>query len=433
VRLRRIYPSNYRALDDRFYDFDERMTVLAGENGRGKTSLLVLIAKLLEHFVAQVSVAPKPTATLASTDRRSPEVPMGARLELEVPNVGIVYYRCGVANEFPASSYAFETISRPVAESIQNAYGDDPNSSEDAMPLAVLYSTDRSAFRWPNRRLKTPKRGRERAFFQALKPRPLSFSEIALQLQADFASAESGRERNPSFLGDEALAAINEVLGAFLPGFSELRVQEKPYRLIIDKNGDTFQLSQLSDGERGLLALVLDLSRRLILASPRLSNPVAEGSAVVLIDELDLHLHPNWQQTIVEKLLNVFRGCQFICTTHSPFIVQSLDAIQLVNLDGPILNQFSDQGLEEAARFGLKVDVVETSARYREIFDIATRYFDLVGAEEEKWETLTDEERAVAETLAAMLELRTAQVSGDPVYSAFLQQKLARRSPNEAG
>jgi hypothetical protein len=82
--------------------------------------------------------------------------------------------------------------------------------------------------------------------------------------------------------------------------------------------------------------------------------------------------------------------------------------------------------------FGLKVDIVETSARYKEIFDLAAAYFELVGDEEENWETLTADQRARAETLGARLELRTSKVSGDPVYGAFLQQKLARRSPDEA-
>jgi hypothetical protein len=388
------------------------MTVLAGENGRGKTSLLILIAKLLEHFVAQVSAAPNPTASLASTDRRNPELPMGARLEIEVPSVGVIYYRCGVTNEFPALAYGFETLSRPVAESIRNAYGDDPNSAEDAMPLAVLYSTDRATFRWPNRRLKTPKRGRERAFFQALKPRPLSFSEIALQLQADFASVESGRERNPSFLGDEALSAINEVLGVFLPGFTELRVQEKPYRLVVDKDGETFQLSQLSDGERGLLALVLDLSRRLILANPRLSNPVAEGSGVVLIDELDLHLHPKWQRSIVRKLTDVFCCCQFMCTTHSPFILQAIKNEQLINL-GPHFSDapFSDKSLDDIAEGQQGVPIASRSEEYYQLFKTSRRYYQLI--EEGKFDE--------AEPLKAEMRGMLIHSENEPQVSALLE------------
>ncbi|KAM3100867.1 AAA family ATPase [Phormidesmis sp. 146-35] len=77
---------------------------------------------------------------------------------------------------------------------------------------------------------------------------------------------------------------------------------------------------QLSDGERSVLALVLDLARGLSQANPILENSL-QGKAVVLIDELDLHLHPIWQRTIVAKLTQTFPNCQFIATTHSPQIV----------------------------------------------------------------------------------------------------------------
>ena len=71
-----------------------------------------------------------------------------------------------------------------------------------------------------------------------------------------------------------------------------------------------------------MLSLVLDLARRLYYANPKLSDPLQEGEAVVLIDELDLHLHPGWQRVVVQKLTRTFPKCQFIATTwHSPQIL----------------------------------------------------------------------------------------------------------------
>ena len=66
--------------------------------------------------------------------------------------------------------------------------------------------------------------------------------------------------------------------------------------------GQPFYLHQLSDGERGLLALVFDLTRRLAIANPESDNPIAEGVALVLIDEIELHLHPKWQRDVIERL-----------------------------------------------------------------------------------------------------------------------------------
>ena len=79
----------------------------------------------------------------------------------------------------------------------------------------------------------------------------------------------------------------------------------------------------LSDGEKCLLALVGDLARRLSLLNTDKDNPL-HGEGVVLIDEIDLHLHPKWQRSVVASLERTFPNCQFIITTHSPQVVGEL-------------------------------------------------------------------------------------------------------------
>jgi hypothetical protein len=98
----------------------------------------------------------------------------------------------------------------------------------------------------------------------------------------------------------------------------------------------TLDVRQLSDGERGTLALVLDLTRRLAQANPHLSDPAAEAEAVVLIDEIDLHLHPRWQREVIQNLTAAFPRCQFIATTHSPQVISEVerDRIQIITPEG---------------------------------------------------------------------------------------------------
>lgn len=88
----------------------------------------------------------------------------------------------------------------------------------------------------------------------------------------------------------------------------------------------------LSDGERGVIAVIADLALRLILANPRRDNPIRDGEAVVLIDELDLHLHPKWQRNIISSLERTFPRCQFIVTTHSPQIVAAVEPESVILL-----------------------------------------------------------------------------------------------------
>ena len=71
--------------------------------------------------------------------------------------------------------------------------------------------------------------------------------------------------------------------------------------------------------------MVLDLTRRLAQANPETEDPAAEAGAVVLIDEIELHLHPGWQRRIVKNLIETFPKCQFIATTHSPQVIGEVD------------------------------------------------------------------------------------------------------------
>ncbi|HDT6525996.1 AAA family ATPase [Klebsiella aerogenes] len=117
---------------------------------------------------------------------------------------------------------------------------------------------------------------------------------------------------------------INTIL-KFLPEFDDINLvySESDVKLVLTKKGIELDAQQLSQGEKTILTLVGDLSRRLSLLNPNLQNPF-EGKGIVLIDEIDLHLHPAWQQRIVERLLTTFPNIQFILSTHSPQVLSTV-------------------------------------------------------------------------------------------------------------
>ena len=129
------------------------------------------------------------------------------------------------------------------------------------------------------------------------------------------------------------LHVVREAISDFMPGFDHLKVRRKPLQMEVEKNGKTFQIDQLSDGEKCLMAMVGDIARRLAIANPndRASHEGAkpqlkgkkllEGSGIILIDEIDLHLHPQWQQMILPQLMKTFPNFQFIVSTHSPNVL----------------------------------------------------------------------------------------------------------------
>ncbi|GBL02060.1 ATP-binding protein [Vibrio harveyi] len=111
-----------------------------------------------------------------------------------------------------------------------------------------------------------------------------------------------------------------------IPSISDIWVDTSSGSDVILVKNDSVNITikQLSDGQRIFLGLVSDLARRLVMLNPKLDNPL-EGQGIVLIDEIELHLHPKWQQNIINELTDTFPNIQFIVTTHSPQVLSTVD------------------------------------------------------------------------------------------------------------
>jgi predicted ATP-binding protein involved in virulence len=165
--------------------------------------------------------------------------------------------------------------------------------------------------------------------------------------------------------------------------------------------------------------MITDLSRRLVLANPKMQNPL-EGEGVVLIDELELHLHPKWQREVVEKLRRTFPKIQFICTTHSPFIIQSLRAGELITLDPEEFPaEYLDKSIEDITEDVMRVDMPQKSVRYQAMIKAAEEYFRLLRSVDRG----SDEE--LMESEQRLNEL-AEPFSDDPAFQALL--KVERES-----
>jgi predicted ATP-binding protein involved in virulence len=158
---------------------------------------------------------------------------------------------------------------------------------------------------------------------------------------------EKRLEDNPSYR-DRQLEAVRNAIPQFLPGFSHLRVRRTNLSITVSKNDQELSINQLSDGEKSLLTMVADIARRLAIHHPGLENPL-QGTGVILIDEIDAHLHPQWQRRIVSTLQTTFPNCQFILATHSPFIISDLppESIHLLSqtADGNVIAQHPNVSL----------------------------------------------------------------------------------------
>ncbi|MFT4929870.1 MAG: putative ATP-binding protein involved in virulence [Phenylobacterium sp.] len=185
----------------------------------------------------------------------------------------------------------------------------------------------------------------------------------------------NSKKRQP----DRTLEYVTKAIERFMPGFANLRVQRTPnLDMLIDKNELTLSVLQLSQGEKSLIALVGDIARRLILLNPSLEDPL-KGNGVVLIDEIDLHLHPKWQQTVLTNLVETFPSIQFITTTHSPQVITSIhsDCIRVIH-DGVIHSAPGGlQGAEASRALNRLFEVESRPPQDKYAIDLKT-YLDLV-------------------------------------------------------
>ena len=419
MRIRELTLRNYRVYAEHSsFEFTDQFTVVAGINGRGKTALLDGLAILCSRFLPHVSSARSGYRIVTPQ-----EVHVGAgsaELSMKVNCAGIpIEYKLTYIKE----SRQIRTTRLPTAvkQTVRKAYGD-ATRSDDAAPLAVYYTTDRAGYRLPKELPREVPRGQAAAYTGALLNRTVNFRDFLARYWSAVTVKRTERRGNPYYLGDRAVAAIARALTTFLGGLENLRVQKEPLRLLVDKAGVALDLSQLSDGERSFLAIICDLSRRLALANPLLENPLC-GAGVVLIDELELHLHPKWQREVTGKLRKTFPNIQFIATTHSPFVIQALKPGELINLDPDEFGEYADKSIEDIAENVMGVDLPQKSERYRQMMSAAEEYFHLLrtpGA-------LPGDVNAAEQRLNMLSE----PFSDDPAFQALL--KLERKTRRDGG
>ncbi|KPV54315.1 hypothetical protein SE17_04500 [Kouleothrix aurantiaca] len=369
MEIKTLRLSQVRGYVQAEFQFRPGMNLLVGINGVGKSTVLDTIRILMSQILPEIT-ATTSKADFFDTEHISIEHKfLTVEMQIETSGVEFEYFVHKQLNEYsspaqrksaykPAHHVGREKrISRRRLDQegyrrpeFADFYSDSPIpsnfKSKVEQPFAVFYSTRRSLW---NRAVSAKTRqnasGQAVAFVEALSiNRELSTREFAeWWLTREILADEGDSTAKP------LLAALQSAALTFLDDFTSIRAiqDEGGAKLKMAKGNIELDVLQLSDGERGMLTLALDLARRLAQANPNLQDPLREGKAVVLIDELDLHLHPRWQRTIVQKLTETFPACQFIATTHSPLIigeVQPDGLIFLTNEDGRIVIRQGDQG-----------------------------------------------------------------------------------------
>ncbi|MCB0294831.1 MAG: AAA family ATPase [Calditrichaeota bacterium] len=334
MHIKKILLRNFRGAQSLSLDLHERLNVLAGVNGAGKSSILDATAILLSWVVSRIKSAGTSGRPIMESDITNGK--SFATLDLNFTfsdqdyNWKLVKTRKGHAS---SDKRSILNELNGLTNSLQNqitAHNENVN-----LPLFTYYPVNRAVLDIPLR-IRAKHRfdllatydgslsggANFRTFFEWFREREDLENELRRDQQSLFSEVADNQFPDPQ------LEAVRSALLQFMPEFSNLTVRRNPLRMEVDKNGKRLTVNQLSDGEKCLMAMVGDLARRLAIANPARSNSL-DGQGIILIDELDLHLHPKWQRMVVPRLLEVFPHCQFILTTHSPHIITHIQPYNL--------------------------------------------------------------------------------------------------------
>ena len=347
--LKSISLRNFKCYEDIDIDFNEKLTVIAGENGAGKTSVLEAIAIGLGTMLQPIEGAKSlgieknqarliPFSIGSSREMRA-QFPVEIAMEAVVNGNTTNWKRSLNTAKSSTTIKDAKTIIK-IASGYQDRVRDGDNTL--ILPILAYYGTGRL---WDYHREKQSNvfatNSRLNGYVDSLdgcanvKLMMNWFLKMTIQKYQD---QEIGlRNQIPEL---EAVLSAMETCYKQIAGISNCRVQYRmnTNELMLtykDQNDELIQMpvNQLSDGYKCTISLVADIAYRMAVLNPQLLGDICTKTpGIVLIDEVDQHLHPSWQQRVLDDLTFIFPNVQFIVTTHAPAVINTVRSENLVYL-----------------------------------------------------------------------------------------------------
>lgn len=376
MRLDKIRLVNYRCYADTTIEFSPQFNVLIGANGSGKTSLLRAISESFFGLTASLSLhRPWP---IAEDDARIERVDTAGQVRFE-PRYPV---EISATATFMAQAALWSLQRRSTADSTTVEGFPTPGTlwSEASaargdnltLPLLAFYRANRQ---WQHAQpnaiaAATEKNSRLDAYGSywdaSSDGDSLQAWAISKSLERFQVSSETGKTFGE--IHNDELALVNFALAAAIPEVEGIRYDMREKSLLVEWKesaglSERYAIfSNLSDGQRAIVGLVADIARRMCLLNSHLGEHVIRDTpGIVLIDELDIHLHPKWQRTLTTGLQAAFPSLQFIVASHSPQVLSEMQPEQIIVLGG-------DSARHPQVSYGL-----DSSAVLEEIMDAPKR------------------------------------------------------------
>lgn len=387
LRIDQLELKNFRCFAECEVVFHPSLTVLVAENAKGKSAILDAVAMSLDPVVAtlvqsKISGFPPGVIHRSKNAKGSMEAAFPVAIKAKGCISGIddvVWLRelQSMSNRARPSKKDLKAVMYAIGQLVRAG----KVSENLILPVVAYYRTDRL---WNSKRSDTSKKivgqlvGRYAGYEGWASPSSAFGKFVDWYRNAFIELGESTSKFNDKNNRiEKQLAAIHQAIATSLEptGWQSIAWQGKPENgkgsfaeeeciTVEHSTKGNLPLKFLSDGVKNMISLVADLSYRCVRLNPELGIDASDRTpGVVLIDEIDMHLHPRWQQVVIQLLTSAFPQVQFIVTTHSPQVLSTVDSesIRLVHLEGSkgIVRQpqYQTKGIESADILARLMDV----------------------------------------------------------------------------
>ena len=373
--LKRITIENFKGHTHCELDFKQGFNLLIGDNGMGKKAILEAISVALGGFVAGIDdVASK---HFTKDEIRISAMPMGDgsfHRQYETP-IRVIFSADVDGKEYQwtrkksSVSASRSTVEPSTIKKVANALSRNP---ESILPILSYQSAART---WMQKRdasenIFSTDFNRTVGYINCLEEASDSKSLLNWCAKMEQVEWQKGRKISEYESVKNALSRFMSIMNEGEVAHIQFDKQSSELSYVTDNT--SLPIRFLSAGYQSLIWMVLDIAYRMAVLNPNLRDKTSEASGVVLIDELDMHLHPKWQWKVIEALQTTFPNVQFIAATHSPILIASCKNGQLIRVE-------KDEITYDASGYGMEVnDVLCSTQHSRDMVETVKEQLDTV-------------------------------------------------------
>jgi len=334
VRIDKITIQNFKGFENKIFEFNPHFNLIVGVNGAGKTSLIDALQVALGGWYNGIKLVTSDRRDIRKNEIKLKTFEIGNKIILEPQFPVSISVKGNVNNEniewIRTKTEIGNTNSGGLnTKFISNIINSVRSGENTILPLIACYSVSRLWFIPKEEKRETDDLSRLAGYKEWSSPKL-----IASRIN-EWIFLEEQRAYREDLPVDEGGRLLKQAILLCLDQAKRILYNIDYKQIVIQfEDGHAVPYGNLSDGQRSLLTLVADIARRIITLNPHLQDSaLLETPGVVLIDELDIHLHPTWQRRVISDLRRTFPKIQFIVTTHSPQIIGEAKADEIILLD----------------------------------------------------------------------------------------------------